>query len=117
MTGFLYLLVVAWTLLLPFKKALSLGFVILFLFDILPDGHPGIFLLVGILIMIATAFFSIRVEKGELLSLGTCFYGIITFGGLLTLFVLQTKSLPSVGIFVEQFLVVFFFDSASILVY
>ncbi len=103
----LYLLVVAWALILPFQKALPFSFLVLFLLDILPDGVPGAFLLVGILITIATAFFSVRIEKGNLLSIGTVFYGTLTFGGLISLFVLQIKDLPSTSIFIEQMLTTF----------
>jgi hypothetical protein len=70
----LFLIITAWTLTLPFKKAVIIVVPVLVIFDILADGRIGAFFFFGFLLSVATAFFSVRIQKGKTISMATLFY-------------------------------------------
>jgi hypothetical protein len=73
-----FLVVTGWILVLPFKKAISIAVPLLFCFDILQDGQISPFFFFGFLLAVAVAFFSVRIQKENRLSMATIFYILIT---------------------------------------
>jgi hypothetical protein len=78
LTLLLFLTTTVWTLILPFKKTVAIIVPMLLIFDVLADGRIGTFFFTGFLLCVATAFFSVRIQKDKFLSAATLFYVLLT---------------------------------------